>query len=120
MRELLFLFLLIAATGCHTAPKSGLDSHPAASSKIPPPTAQSSAISLTPAQQCRVYLHKLDGAKQVWAVENRKVDADVPTDSDLFGPGKYMPEKPKCPSGGIYTLGAVDENPRCSTPGHPF
>src|SRR5690242_18269762 len=98
MRELLFVCLLVVATGCHTAPNSGPQSHPAFSSKDSPPPFQSSAISLTPAQQCRENLHQLDGAKQVWAVENRKVDADVPTDSDLFGPGKYMSEKPKCPS----------------------
>jgi hypothetical protein len=39
---------------------------------------------------------------------------------DLFGPGHYMAAKPVCPSGGIYTLGAVQENPRCTIPGHTY
>jgi hypothetical protein len=71
-------------------------------------------------QACRQTLNRIYGAKAEWALENRKTENEIPTDADLFGPGRYMPEKPKCPSGGRYTLGAGWENPRCSISGHTY
>lgn len=71
-------------------------------------------------QTCRATLHRIYGAKAQWALENRKTQTETPTDADLFGPGRYMPEKPKCPSGGSYTLGSGWENPRCSISGHTY
>ena len=52
------------------------------------------------------------------AMDFQKRPTDVPLDTDLFGPGKYLPQKPACPSGGVYTLGAVQAKPTCSVPGH--
>lgn len=67
---------------------------------------------------CLQNLRQIDGAKQMWATENRKTDADVPSDADI---GAYMKGNtmPTCPATGAkYRLGAVSENPACDTPGH--
>ncbi len=67
---------------------------------------------------CIANLKTIEGAKGIWALEMKKNDTDVPTDGDLFGPDKNISEKPACPAGGTYTLGAVSEKPTCSAPGH--
>lgn len=71
-------------------------------------------------QNCRSELHRISGAKEQWALENRKTRETVVTDADLVGPTLYMREMPKCPSGGSYTLGAVKDAPRCSIAGHVY
>ena len=72
------------------------------------------------AQVCQANLRSIDGAKRVWALEHRQMNWAVPTDADLFGPTTYIREKPKCPSGGSYTLRAVEEHPLCSISGHVY
>jgi prepilin-type N-terminal cleavage/methylation domain-containing protein len=67
---------------------------------------------------CISNLKQIAGAKQTWALENIKVGTDTPTDDDLFGKGKGIDTKPRCPANGTYTLGAVDDKPRCSVPSH--
>ena len=67
---------------------------------------------------CIANLKAIEGAKSVWALENRKTDQDVPTDADLFGPDKNIRDKPQCPAGGTYDLKAVAERPTCSIPDH--
>jgi len=65
---------------------------------------------------CIVNLRQIDGAKQLWATENKKGDADVPGDSDI---GPYLSKgMPSCPGGGKYTIGPVSQNPTCDVPGH--
>ena len=71
-------------------------------------------------QSCRENLHRIEGAKSQWALENRKPNSEVPTDADLFGPNRFLPAKPKCPGGGRYTLRAVEDAPRCSIAGHVY
>lgn len=63
---------------------------------------------------CIVNLRQMDGAKQQWAIDNKKDGADLPKDTDLFGPTLYITNKPTCPDGGAYTLGSIRENPVCS------
>jgi hypothetical protein len=67
---------------------------------------------------CINNLKAIEGAKNTWALQNKKTDDDIPTDSDLFGVGRYMQSKPNCPAGGIYTIGRVGEKPRCSIQDH--
>jgi hypothetical protein len=65
---------------------------------------------------CINNLRLIQSAKEQWALEQRKVGSDTPAFSDLqpyFGYGP-MGEFPKCPSGGKYTVGRVDEDPTCS------
>jgi prepilin-type N-terminal cleavage/methylation domain-containing protein len=67
---------------------------------------------------CINNLRQIDGAKEQWALENKKsagaatVDADV----NLYIKGGA----PKCPGSGSYTYGNVDTSPICSlsTSGH--
>ena len=67
---------------------------------------------------CIANLKQIEGAKQSWAVENRKGSADVPTDNDLFGPNLYIKKKPNCPGGGTYALNAVQTAATCTIPEH--
>lgn len=67
---------------------------------------------------CVVNLKLIQSAKEMWALDQKKTDNDVPRDADLFGPDKALPEKPTCPAGGSYSLNAVKDNPTCSFPGH--
>ena len=67
---------------------------------------------------CLANLKTIEAVKARWAMDFQKRPTDVPLDTDLFGPGKYLPQKPACPSGGVYTLGAVQAKPTCSVPGH--
>src|SRR5436190_8671151 len=58
---------------------------------------------------CIANLRQLDGAKQTWALEMKKVNTDTPGDTDLFGATLYIREKPPCPAAGTYTLGTVSD-----------
>ncbi len=69
-------------------------------------------------QACITNLKTIYGAKNIWAVENKKGDNDVPTDADLFGPDKTIQSKPSCPGGGTYDLRSVAENPTCTIADH--
>lgn len=69
---------------------------------------------------CVNNLRAIDGAKQQWALENKKHATDTPTAEDVrpyLGRGTNY-EFPVCPGGGVYTIGAVGEKPTCSIPGH--
>src|SRR5829696_1101494 len=63
---------------------------------------------------CVANLRQLDGAKQTWALEMKKVSGDTPEDTDLFGVSLYIRDKPACPANGTYTLGTVLAKPICS------
>jgi hypothetical protein len=74
------------------------------------------------ANTCINNLRQIDGAKQQWALENKKPANAVPTFDDLapyFKPGPQGASGiPVCPSGGVYTLNALNALPTCSIPGH--
>jgi prepilin-type N-terminal cleavage/methylation domain-containing protein len=69
-------------------------------------------------QACIANLKAMEGAKAVWALENRKGDSDVPSDGDIFGADKTISRKPECPGGGTYDLKAVSEKPSCTVADH--
>ena len=73
----------------------------------------------TKAQQnaCINNLRQIDGAKAQWALENKKVDSDDVTTSDVapYLKGSVMPD---CPANGSYTVTKVSSNPSCSISGH--
>ncbi len=62
---------------------------------------------------CLMNIENIEGAKQLWATENRKSDKDTPTEDDLR---IYLRDSkfPTCPSGGTYTINAVDAKATCS------
>ena len=68
---------------------------------------------------CINYLRMLDAAKEAWALEHGKTNADTPTWADIKEYlGRGGTEIPKCASGGTYMLGAMSNKPACSFPGH--
>lgn len=69
-------------------------------------------------QACINNLKTINGAKAIWALENKKGDSDVPSDADLFGPDRTIATKPGCPGGGTYDLRSVAELPTCSIADH--
>lgn len=66
---------------------------------------------------CINNLRQIDAAKQQWALENNKTAHALPSVKDIT---PYFKDGiiPTCPSGGTYTLNAVDELPSCSIAGH--
>src|SRR5205814_7864783 len=65
---------------------------------------------------CITRLRIIDGAKQNWALDHHKTTNDVPTWYDIRGYLSRRGEIPVCPAGGVYTLGRVGEQPKCSYP----
>jgi competence protein ComGC len=67
---------------------------------------------------CINNLRMIDGAKQQWALENRKLASDTPPAADLarFLRGGY--QTLQCPSGGRYEICSVGEPPTCTIPDH--
>lgn len=68
---------------------------------------------------CIENMRLISGAKSTWAIENRKMDSDTPTQTDLFGRALYLKAEPKCPSneGVTYVLGSVSANVECPNVG---
>ncbi|MCX6927911.1 MAG: DUF3658 domain-containing protein [Verrucomicrobia bacterium] len=64
-----------------------------------------------PVTACIRHLRMLSGIKQIWARENNKNPDDLPTWADLR---PYLRQRPRCPQRGAYTLGRVEEPPKCS------
>ena len=65
---------------------------------------------------CQENLAKIDGAKEQWAMDNNKGDADTPTWANLLmadGSG-YLKRQPVCPGAGTYTIGNMMESAACS------
>jgi hypothetical protein len=69
---------------------------------------------------CVNNLKAIEGAKAQWAGLSGKPGNAVPADTDLFGPGKPLAQRPVCPAGGAYTIGAVQARTTCSIPGHAY
>jgi general secretion pathway protein G len=69
-------------------------------------------------QACIMNMKAIAGAKENWALDYKKGDADMPSDGDLFGRDKYIENKPQCPAGGTYNIGPVSEKPTCTVGEH--
>ena len=64
------------------------------------------------ANRCVSNLRDIDSVKYQWALENHAKSNDIVTMNDIaiyFSKGF-----PKCPAGGIYTIGKIGELPTCS------
>jgi len=70
----------------------------------------------SPLNACINNLREIDGAKELWALENHKEDSaeSIVSEVDRYIKGGH----PKCPSGGKYKYGKVSDSPRCSVQGH--
>jgi hypothetical protein len=69
------------------------------------------------AQLCGSHLQQINLAKEMWKTDNKKPDAASPTVSDLT---TYLPYRrfPKCPDGGSYSIGRINQKATCSSPGY--
>jgi hypothetical protein len=72
----------------------------------------------TAAATCINNLRLIDGAKQQWALENKKTGDAIPQPQDILPYVGANGQFPQCPGGGRYTLNAVNKAPTCSIPGH--
>ncbi|HEX7471387.1 MAG TPA: type II secretion system protein [Verrucomicrobiae bacterium] len=66
---------------------------------------------------CINNLRQIDGAKEQWALEKKKNDADACLSTDVapYIKGNAMP---KCPASGTYAVNAIGTNPTCAKTGH--
>jgi hypothetical protein len=66
---------------------------------------------------CINNLRQIQGAKQQWALENKKAETDMPLRTDLE---PYLPNRqfPTCPAGAAYTINRVSGLPECSHADH--
>jgi prepilin-type N-terminal cleavage/methylation domain-containing protein len=66
---------------------------------------------------CINNLRQIDGAKEQWALENKKSAGSA---VDTSGVSAYIKGQttPICPAGGTYSYNVVDTSPACSIPGH--
>jgi general secretion pathway protein G len=67
---------------------------------------------------CIANLKQIDGAKQTWALEQKKVGTDTPVATDLYGTDKYIRDQPGCPAGGTYSVNNVNTKPTCTVTDH--
>ena len=65
---------------------------------------------------CQANLRQIEAAKEQCAMELRLTGTDVPTQAQLAP--DYIKNWPNCPSGGTYTIAAVNANPSCSRGGN--
>lgn len=68
---------------------------------------------------CQENLSKIDGAKSQWAMETNQTANTTPEWSDLASDDHmgYLRNRPRCPSGGQYTLNTVSEFAQCTVTG---
>jgi myosin heavy subunit len=66
---------------------------------------------------CINNLRQIDGAKQQWALENRKPANTLVNVADIT-PYLRGNKLPVCPVGGVYTLNTVEAIPTCTVAGH--
>ena len=64
---------------------------------------------------CIANLKQIDGAKQTWALENKKVSTDNCVATDIYGATLYIRDEPTCPAtAGAYNIGIVSAKPLCT------
>lgn len=70
----------------------------------------------TPNAACINNLRQIDGAKEQWALENHQPKGSPAIVEEI---NKYIKGgQPKCPQGGVYIYGNIDEPPRCTVKDH--
>ena len=63
---------------------------------------------------CIANLKQIDGAKNTWALENKKVNTDLAVAGDLYGATVYIRDEPTCPAtASAYVIGIVSVKPSC-------
>lgn len=62
---------------------------------------------------CIANLRQIDGAKEQWALENKKTKGE-PADDDQINAYLKNSARPVCPQGGVYSYNPLGMNPTCS------
>ncbi len=70
------------------------------------------------AAACIGNLGQIEGAKQQWALENKKAATDTPTWDDIRPYLGRAAQALSCPAGGTYSINVLTAEPTCSIPGH--
>ena len=65
---------------------------------------------------CIANLKQIDGAKQIYALENGLADTVTPTWANLVP--DYIKKQPACPGGGTYAINTVGTDPTCDQANH--
>jgi hypothetical protein len=76
------------------------------------------ARTMAQTNMCLNNLKQIEGAKQQWALENKKLNSDSPAAADLDSYLKSGFHSLKCPAGGTYMINPVDQNASCSVAEH--
>lgn len=65
---------------------------------------------------CQENLVKIDGAKELWALERRRGTYDAPVLADLYSSDRsgYLKLEPRCPSEGTYSFETVGDYSTCT------
>jgi type II secretory pathway pseudopilin PulG len=72
------------------------------------------ARELSRVRACQENMHKIDGAKQQWALDTLATAGATPDWVDLVGVEAYIRRSPVCPGSGTYTINTVADEPACS------
>ena len=69
---------------------------------------------------CVSNLKQIEGAKEQWAMVNKKGATDTPTSTELVGDATtgFIKTYPSCPTSGTYTIGNMSTRPVCTVAGH--
>ena len=67
---------------------------------------------------CINNLRQIDGAKEQWAIENKKSEGSATTGSEADINAYMKGGLPKCPAGGTYSHEALGANPKCTIATH--
>jgi general secretion pathway protein G len=67
---------------------------------------------------CINNLRRIEGAKEVWALQNNKGTNSTPTMQDLTPFLKGNVATLRCPAGGTYAINSVGVPPSCTIPSH--
>jgi prepilin-type N-terminal cleavage/methylation domain-containing protein len=67
---------------------------------------------------CIENLTQIESAKQIWGVETGKGGKAPASETAIVGPLLYIKVAPKCPAGGTYDYGAIDQKVTCTVAGH--
>jgi len=67
---------------------------------------------------CISNLRQIQGAKQQWALENKKANTDSPSAEDLNSYLNAGFRSLTCPAGGTYTINSIDQDASCSLAQH--
>jgi prepilin-type N-terminal cleavage/methylation domain-containing protein len=68
------------------------------------------------ANTCIGNLGQIESAKQIWGVENRKLNGNAVNTTDLVP--AYIKIMPTCPAAGTYSFNRIGTNATCSIAGH--